>query len=94
MAGKSKAITREIPTQPTKITKHFMINNLIIVYRNQTTEEQASLTAKKKNGRGFNKIDSPILTPIAEKYLSLGYITQSELDTICRLLPKYHRQFE
>lgn len=91
--GVSATVKTATPQQP-NITNHRMITNLIIVYRNQTAEEQASLTAKKKNGRGFNKMDSPILTPIAEKFLSLGYITQSELDTVCRLLPKYHRQYE
>lgn len=91
--GVSATVKTATPQQP-NITNHRMITNLIIVYRNQTAEEQASLTAKKKNGRGFNKMDSPILTPIAEKFLSLGYITQSELDTVFRLLPKYHRQYE
>lgn len=94
MGGDRAATTITSSPQPLKISNHTMIRNLIVVYKNQTAEEQAALTARKKNGRGFNKIDSPILTPIAEKYLSLGYITHSELDTVCRLLPKYHRQFE
>ena len=94
MGGSRSATTITSSPQPLKISNHAMIRNLIVVYKKQTTEEQASLTAKKKNGRGFNKIDSPILTPIAEKYLSLGYITHNELDTVCRLLPKYHRQYE
>lgn len=94
MGGNRSATTITSSPQPLKISNHAMIRNLIVVYKNQTAEEQAVLTAKKKNGRGFNKIDSPILTPIAEKYLSLGYITHNELDTVCRLLPKYHRQFE
>lgn len=94
MGGNRSATTITSSPQPIKISNHAMIRNLIVVYKNQTAEEQAALTAKKKNGRGFNKIDSPILTPIAEKYLSLGYITHNELDTVCRLLPKYHRQFE
>lgn len=94
MGGSRSATTITSTPQPLKVSNHAMIRNLIVVYKNQTAEEQASLTAKKKNGRGFNKIDSPILTPIAEKYLSLGYITHNELDTVCRLLPKYHRQYE
>lgn len=94
IGGNRSATTITSSPQPLKISNHAMIRNLIVVYKNQTAEEQAALTAKKKNGRGFNKIDSPILTPIAEKYLSLGYITHNELDTVCRLLPKYHRQFE
>ena len=94
MGGNWSATTITSSPQPLKISNHAMIRNLIVVYKNQTTEEQAALTARKKNSRGFNKIDSPILTPIAEKYLSLGYITHNELDTVFRLLPKYHRQFE
>lgn len=77
-----------------RVSKHIMIDNLITVYKNQTGDEQASLTTKRKNGIGFNKMDSPILTTIADKFLTHGYIDNEDFETVCRLLPKYHRQYE
>jgi len=53
-----------------KISNHPDLDHLVIVYRNQTRDEKGEGETRKKNGIGFNKFDAPILTAIAENYLT------------------------
>lgn len=76
------------------VREHPHLDHLVVVYKNQTDVEQEKEAADKVNGIGFNKFDAPILTPIAEKYLSRGYLSESEFITVCTLIPKYHKQWE
>ena len=48
----------------------------------------------KENGRGFNKFDAPILTPIAEDYECQSWITRSQLEEVSHRIQKYHAQWE
>ena len=66
----------------------------MIVYDSQTGQEKADGTTRGDNGIGFNKFDAPILTTIAEKYASCGYVTREELSIVNRLIRKYHRQWD
>ena len=66
----------------------------MIVYDGQTGKEKSHGTTHGDNGIGFNKADAPILSPIAEKYESCGYVTRDELAIVSRLIRKYHRQWE
>ena len=77
-----------------KIYEHPDLEHLMIVYGGQTGKEKSQGTTCGDNGMGFNKFDAPILTPIAEKYASCGYVTRNELHTVSRLIRKYHRQWE
>ena len=63
------------------------------VYYNQTESELGNRATHKHNGVGFNKHDAPILTSLAEKYSVVGYLTEGEFNTVCRLIPKYRRQW-
>lgn len=76
------------------VQQHIDIRKLMIVYGNQTGEERAESSTIKENGKGFNKFDAPILTPIAEDYASQGWITRSQLDDVSRRIQKYHAQWE
>ena len=77
-----------------RIYQHPDLDHLMIVYGGQTGKEKATGVTKGDNGIGFNKVDAPILTPIAEKYAACGYVTREELSTVSRLIQKYHRQWE
>lgn len=89
-----KAIDTTIPI-PTdnKVYQHPHLDHLIIVYRNQTGDEKGESATIKKNGKGFNKFDAPILTTIAENYLDCGYVFQDDFATVLKLIPKYHAQW-
>jgi len=77
-----------------RITSHPDLEHLMIVYNGQTGREKSNGMTRGINGIGFNKVDAPILTPIAEKYASCGYVTREELSIVSRLIRKYHRQWE
>ena len=77
-----------------RIYQHPDLEHLMIVYGGQTGKEKARGMTQGDNGIGFNKVDAPILTPIAEKYAACGYVTREELSIVSRLIPKYHRQWE
>ena len=76
---------------PRKVFSHPDIDHLMAVYRNQMPDEDG--TAKYENGVGFNKMDAPILTAYAEKYLVQGFLFEEELNTVSRLIRKYHAQW-
>lgn len=76
-----------------KVSHHPDLDHLIIVYRNQTSDEKGEASTIKKNGKGFNKHDAPILTAIAENYLEYGFVFQDDLATVSHLIQKYHAQW-
>ena len=76
------------------VEDHIDIRKLMVVYGGQTGEERAEGSTTKENGRGFNKFDAPILTPIAEDYECQGWITRSQLEEVSHRIQKYHAQWE
>ncbi len=76
------------------VESHIDIKKLMIVYGGQTGEERSEGATIRDNGKGFNKFDAPILTPIAEEYKSQGWITRSQLEEVSRRIQKYHAQWE
>ena len=77
-----------------KVYQHEDIDHLLTVYRNQTGDEKEKGVAKCVNGKGFNKVDAPILTPLAEFYLRNKFLYRSDQQTVSRLIRKYHAQWE
>ena len=81
-------------TLDTTVYSHKDIDHLLIVYDYQTGQEKGALTAKKRNGVGFNKADAPILSELAEKFLRDGFLSSTELKTVSARIAKYHKQWE
>ena len=69
------------------------IDHLLTVYRNQNEDEKYNRMTKRLNKKGFNKMDAPVLTELAEDYLDKGYLTEDELATVRRLIAKYWKQW-
>jgi hypothetical protein len=76
-----------------KTTSNPDIDHLLIVYRNQNEDEKYNRMTKRLNRKGFNKMDAPVLTELAEDYLDKGYLTEDELATVRRLIAKYWKQW-
>ena len=76
-----------------KTTSNPDIDHLLIVYRNQNEDEKYNRMTKRLNRKGFNKMDAPVLTDLAEDYLAKGYLTEDELATVRRLIAKYWKQW-
>lgn len=69
------------------------IDHLLIVYRNQNEDEKYNRMTKRLNRKGFNKMDAPVLTELAEKYLDNGSLTKDELTTVHHMIAKYWKQW-
>lgn len=65
---------------------------LEVVYRNQTSAEQATQTTKEHNTIGFSAFDAEILSSFAERRLRGVSLTPKQMTTLRKLMPKYHRQ--
>ena len=85
---------KEVTPIDDRVEDHIDIRKLMIVYGNQTGEERAEGSTIKENGKGFNKFDAPILTPIAEDYANQGWIMRSQLEEVSHRIQKYHAQWE
>jgi len=83
----------EQKTDKNRITTSPDIERLLVVYQNQNDDEIHSKRTKRLNGKGFNKMDAPVLTELAEKYLAQGCLTEGELATVHHLIAKYRRQW-
>lgn len=66
---------------------------LMVVYANQTADEQASEQTKHDNGIGFTGRDAEWLTDIAKKWQRYGrWASQKQLNAVRRAMKKYWRQ--
>lgn len=64
------------------------------LYELQTIDEKEAKATHHQNLAGFNAIDAPILTSMAEQYERKGELTQKQLELAHKMLKKYSRQLE
>lgn len=69
-----------------------LMRSLKKLYECQTTDEKASRETRNVNGIGFNKVDSEILSSIAEFMLSRGYLSDKQKEVVRRKIMKYAKQ--
>lgn len=65
---------------------------IILIYANQTNEEQYSGESVEDNGIGFTKHDAKEMTPIAKKLKRGEVLNQSEIAKSKNKMPKYWKQ--
>lgn len=67
---------------------------LIVLYQQQTPEEQDAKFTTEQNGRGFNATDSTILSSFAEQLINNWdyHLSPKQLIVAQNRLPKYARQ--
>jgi hypothetical protein len=69
-----------------------LISDLLFLHSKQTEDEQKVKHTKGTNKQGFNKIDAPILTSIAEWYIKTGFISFKQQALVEKKLTKYRKQ--
>lgn len=69
-----------------------VLRALIVVYQNQTPQEQHDASTIENNGAGFTGIDADILTSFVEFYEHAGFLTTSQLAIARNKMGKYWRQ--
>ena len=52
---------------------------LVVLYNNQTSEEQQTESTRVNNGKGFSGPDARIGTSMAKFYMSRGFLTNQQL---------------
>lgn len=62
------------------------------LYGCQTADEQTEGTTKEYNGAGFNGVDAPILSSMAEFLKKNGFLTEKQKIIVRKKLVKYNRQ--
>jgi hypothetical protein len=66
---------------------------LLVIYQNQTDDEQASFSTRHQNGVGFTGNDAEWLTDIAVKWKKWGrWASPKQCNAVRRAIRKYHRQ--
>lgn len=72
----------------------YAIGALLTLHKYQEADERAGQFTAHQNGVGFNKYDAPILSDMAQFYISRGYLTEKQIAYIRRALAKYRGQIE
>lgn len=62
------------------------------LYACQTADEQDSQETKEHNGVGFNGVDAPFLSNVAEFLLKKGFLTDKQKFYVRKKLVKYNKQ--
>lgn len=70
----------------------YAISALLFLYSLQTTDEQISYNTKHQNGIGFNGTDGGFCSSLAQQFLRKGRLTEKQVASLKKLLPKYHGQ--
>jgi hypothetical protein len=72
-------LTREGITELLKKSDAAVCRALVVLYNNQTADEQETNTTNHHNGRGFSGFDAEIGTKMAKFYLERGYLTLRQI---------------
>jgi len=72
----------------------YVVGALMALYNCQTHDEQNSHSTHHLNGMGFNAVDAPILTNMAQFYQQRQYLTRKQIETCRTILKKYKGQLE
>lgn len=65
---------------------------LMLVYSNQTSDEQAVGITVEDNGVGFTGVDAEFLTSLAQQYESRGFLSPKQMTFLFKKIRKYARQ--
>lgn len=62
---------------------------LVALYNRQTEDEKETSNTNERNGAGFNGVDAPFLSSLAEQYLRRGYLTEKQVNAARKTIKKY-----
>lgn len=69
-----------------------VIRALMIIYDNQTTDEQRAHSVRYNNSIGFTGVDGRILSSFVLFYKKNGFLTHKQLNVLYKKIPKYWKQ--
>lgn len=75
-----------------KTSDGFVVGALLALYACQTVDERESKGTHYENGAGFNAMDAPILSDMAEYYKRTGRLSDKQISFIKMKIIKYSKQ--
>lgn len=71
---------------------NFVEQGLVIIFNNQTSDEQAGGYTKHLNGCGFSGLDAEFLSSMALRVVRGQHLTEKQLPWAFKKMPKYAKQ--
>jgi hypothetical protein len=90
--GKQMAYTVEEVREHLLTDDRWLLRGLLAIYARQTTTEKETQSTRDLNGVGFNGVDAPFLSDIAQKYTKYGSLSNKQIAAVRRCMNKYSAQ--
>lgn len=65
---------------------------LVVIYNNQTADEQSNEMTKYHNDIGFSVVDAEILSSFAKQYLAKNWLSTKQMILLKKKIKKYWKQ--
>ena len=89
-------ITNKLKTEYVKnklsTNDKWALAGLVVVYKNQTPDEQDTGIAHYDNNKGFTGVDANFMTSPAKQYESRGSLSPKQMVCVRKNMKKYHKQ--
>ena len=72
----------------------WILRGLLIIYSNQTSDEQDAGITKYNNNIGFTGADAEFLTSLAQQYQHKSFLSEKQMPYLRKKMPKYSGQLE
>lgn len=72
----------------------WILRGLLVIYSNQTTDEQSAGMTKYNNNIGFTGADAAFLTSLAQQYQRKSFLSEKQMPYLRKKMPKYSGQLE
>ena len=72
----------------------WVLRGLLVIFSNQTTDEQAVAQTKHANNIGFTGADAEFLTSLAKQYQTRKSLSPKQMHYLFKKMPKYSGQLE
>lgn len=86
--------TKEYIKEKLSNDRQWIERSLVVLYDNQTKEEQRNGGTIMFNGIGYNGVDSRYLSYCSEWVISGKHLSGKHLEKCGRILPKYWKQIQ
>jgi hypothetical protein len=88
----TKKAIREYVREKLGTDAQWALRGLVVIYQNQTQDEQSDGVTRERNDIGFSGADSEIMSSFAEQYERWGRLSQKQLAIVFKKMPKYWKQ--
>lgn len=70
----------------------WLVRGLLAIFARQTEDEREAGSTTHHNGVGFNGVDAPFCTSLAEQFKVRGSLSPKQIAALRKIMPKYAAQ--